>query len=115
MRIMAHHSYKNNGDTYSVTFETTGDVSLDQSDSAVDDLFRRAREAIARQTGESNNGAQKNGGQHGQHHDQSHVCCGSRGMFDPEHHGDGKCLGPDLTHQLSLPEQEEIPVHQSSR
>lgn len=61
MRIMAHYSYKSNGDTYSVTFETTGDVALEQADMTVDDLFRRAREAIARQSGESINGAQKNG------------------------------------------------------
>jgi len=62
MRILANYGYKNNGDSYSVTFETTGDVPLEQADKTVDDLFRRAREAIARQAGGYNNGAQKNGG-----------------------------------------------------
>jgi hypothetical protein len=49
MRILANYGYKNNGDTYSVTFETVGDVPKEQADSVVDDLFRMAKAAIQRQ------------------------------------------------------------------
>ncbi len=49
MRILANYGYKNNGDSYSVTFETVGDVPKDQSDSVVDDLFALAKAAIERQ------------------------------------------------------------------
>lgn len=50
MRILANYGYKNNGDTYSVTFETMGDVPRDIADSVVDDLFAMAKAAIYRQT-----------------------------------------------------------------
>ena len=49
MRILANYGYKNNGDSYSVTFETTGDVPKDQGDAVVDELFSMARRAIERQ------------------------------------------------------------------
>lgn len=49
MRILANYGYKNNGDTYSVTFETMGDVPRDQADTTVDELFRLAKAAIQRQ------------------------------------------------------------------
>lgn len=49
MRILANYGYKNNGDTYSVTFETIGDVPKEQADACVDELFRLAKAAIERQ------------------------------------------------------------------
>lgn len=49
MRILANYGYKNNGDTYSVTFETMGDVAKEQTDACVDELFRLAKAAIERQ------------------------------------------------------------------
>lgn len=49
MRILANYGYKNNGDTYSVTFETIGDVSKEHADSVVDELFAMAKTAIQRQ------------------------------------------------------------------
>lgn len=49
MRILANYGYKNNGDTYSVTFETVGDVPKEQADSVVDELFAMAKRAIERQ------------------------------------------------------------------
>ena len=49
MRILANYGYRNNGDTYSVTFETMGDVPRDQADLVVDELFARAKDAIQRQ------------------------------------------------------------------
>ena len=49
MRILANYGYKNNGDTYSVTFETMGDVPKDKADSSVDELFSLAKAAIQRQ------------------------------------------------------------------
>lgn len=49
MRILANYGYKNNGDTYSVTFETVGDVPKEQADATVDELFRMAKAAIERQ------------------------------------------------------------------
>ena len=49
MRILANYGYKNNGDTYSVTFETMGDVPKELAETVVDDLFRLAKAAIQRQ------------------------------------------------------------------
>jgi len=49
MRILANYGYKNNGDSYSVTFETVGDVPKEHSDSVVDELFGMAKRAIERQ------------------------------------------------------------------
>lgn len=49
MRILANYGYKNNGDTYSVTFETIGDVQKERADVVVDELFAMAKAAIERQ------------------------------------------------------------------
>jgi len=49
MRILANYGYKTNGESYSVTFETTGDVPLDKAPQTVDELFKLAKEAIQRQ------------------------------------------------------------------
>ncbi len=49
MRILANYGVKTNGDTYSVTFETMGDVPAAQGPATVDELFRLAREAVQRQ------------------------------------------------------------------
>ena len=49
MRILANYGYKNNGDSYSVTFETMGDVAQEHVESTVDELFRLAKSAIDRQ------------------------------------------------------------------
>lgn len=49
MRILANYGCKANGDMYSVTFETVGDVPAAQASQAVDELFRLAKEAIQRQ------------------------------------------------------------------
>ena len=49
MRILANYGYKLNGDSYSVTFETMGDVPRDLANSVVDDLFVMAKSAIERQ------------------------------------------------------------------
>ena len=49
MRILANYGYKANGDTYSVTFETIGDVPREHADATVDELFRMAKAAIQRQ------------------------------------------------------------------
>jgi len=49
MRILANYGYKGNGDSYSVTFETMGDVSKDVANQVVDDLFAMAKSAISRQ------------------------------------------------------------------
>ena len=48
MRILTNRTMKNNGDSFSVTLEAT-EVSLEQVDKTVDDLFVRAQEAIERQ------------------------------------------------------------------
>ena len=49
MRILANFSSKVNGESFSVTFETMGDVPKDQADFVVDDLFAKARAAVERQ------------------------------------------------------------------
>lgn len=49
MRILANYGYKANGDMYSVTFETMGDVPSEHAPQAVDELFRLAKEAVQRQ------------------------------------------------------------------
>ena len=49
MRILANYGYRNNGDSYSVTFETTGDVRMEQAEGTVDELFRLAKDAVQRQ------------------------------------------------------------------
>jgi len=49
MRILANYGCRTNGDSYSVTFETMGDVPQDQASKVVDDLFALAKEAVQRQ------------------------------------------------------------------
>lgn len=49
MRILANYGCKTNGETYSVTFETMGDVAREQADAVVDELFCLAKQAIERQ------------------------------------------------------------------
>jgi len=49
MRILANYGYKNNGESYQVSFETMGDVPKEQSDAVVDELFALAKAAIERQ------------------------------------------------------------------
>lgn len=49
MRILANYGLKANGDMYSVTFETMGDVPAAQAPQTVDELFRLAKEAVQRQ------------------------------------------------------------------
>ena len=49
MRILANYGYKSNGESYSVTFETMGDVPKDMGNQVVDDLFAMAKSAIQRQ------------------------------------------------------------------
>jgi hypothetical protein len=49
MRLLANYGYRNNGDSYSVTFETTGDVPMEKAEETIDDLFRMAKEAVQRQ------------------------------------------------------------------
>ena len=49
MRILANYSCKNGDNTYTVTFESFGDIPRGSADIECDDLFRMAREAIRRQ------------------------------------------------------------------
>ncbi len=49
MRILANYGYRNNGDSYSVTFETMGDVPKENANNVVDELFALAKNAIQRQ------------------------------------------------------------------
>ena len=51
MRILANYGARSNGDSYSVTFETMGDVPAAQAPATVDELFRLARDAVKRQIG----------------------------------------------------------------
>jgi hypothetical protein len=55
MRILANYSFRNNGDSYQVTFETSGDVPREQAESEVDELFLLAKAAIQRQVNPSGN------------------------------------------------------------
>ena len=55
MRILANYGYRSNGDSYSVTFETVGDVPMEQADCEVDKLFSMARRAIERQVNPTGN------------------------------------------------------------
>ena len=49
MRILANYGCKTNGESYSVTFETMGDVGKEKAESTIDELFGLAKEAIKRQ------------------------------------------------------------------
>ena len=48
MRILANYGCKTNGESYSVTFETMGDVNK-EAETVIDELFALAKEAIQRQ------------------------------------------------------------------
>ena len=49
MRILANYGVKTNGDSHTVTFETTGDVPAEKAPATADELFRLAKEAVQRQ------------------------------------------------------------------
>lgn len=49
MRILANYGCKANGESYSVTFETMGDVSKEKAEATIDELFGLAKEAVKRQ------------------------------------------------------------------
>lgn len=49
MRILANYGCKANGESYSVTFETMGDVGKEKVEATIDELFHLAKEAIKRQ------------------------------------------------------------------
>ena len=49
MRILANYGCKTGGESYSVTFETVGDVGKEKVEVTVDELFGLAREAVRRQ------------------------------------------------------------------
>lgn len=49
MRILANYGCKTNGESYSVTFETMGDVGKEKAETTIDELFGLAKEAIKRQ------------------------------------------------------------------
>lgn len=49
MRILANYGCKTDGESYSVTFETMGDVGKEKVEVTVDELFRLAKEAVKRQ------------------------------------------------------------------
>ncbi len=49
MRILANYGCKANSESYSVTFETMGDVSKEKVEATIDELFRLAKEAVKRQ------------------------------------------------------------------
>ena len=48
MRILANYGCKTNGESYSVTFETMGDVGKDNVEATVDELFGLAKDAVKR-------------------------------------------------------------------
>jgi hypothetical protein len=49
MRILANYGCKTNGESYSVTFETMGDVGKEKAEAVIDELFGLAKEAVKRQ------------------------------------------------------------------
>ena len=49
MRILANYGHRSNGDSYSVTFEQTGDVPMEKAEGTIDELFRLAKDAVQRQ------------------------------------------------------------------
>ena len=49
MRILANYGCKTNGESYSVTFETMGDVNNGKAETVIDELFALAKGAIQRQ------------------------------------------------------------------
>ena len=49
MRILANYGCKADGESYSVTFETMGDVGKEKVEATVDELFGLAKAAVKRQ------------------------------------------------------------------
>lgn len=49
MRILANYGCKTDGESYSVTFETMGDVGKEKVEATIDELFGLAKEAVKRQ------------------------------------------------------------------
>ncbi len=49
MRILANYGCKADGESYSVTFETMGDVGKEKVEATIDELFGLAKEAVKRQ------------------------------------------------------------------
>jgi len=49
MRILANYGCKTDGESYSVTFETMGDVGKEKAEATIDELFSLAKEAVKRQ------------------------------------------------------------------
>jgi hypothetical protein len=49
MRILANYGCKTDGESYSVSFETMGDVGKDKAETVIDELFALAKEAVKRQ------------------------------------------------------------------
>ena len=49
MRILANYGCKTDGESYSVTFETMGDVGKEKAEATIDELFGLAKEAVKRQ------------------------------------------------------------------
>ena len=49
MRILANYGCKGDGESYSVTFETMGDVGKENAEATVDELFGLAKAAVKRQ------------------------------------------------------------------
>ena len=54
MRILANYGYRGKRETYSVSLEMMGDVSKQNIEGTVDELFNLAKEAIKRQIGNKN-------------------------------------------------------------
>ena len=59
MRILANYGCKINGESYSVTFETMGDVGKGNVEATVDELFGLAKEAVKRQIESKSSGPKK--------------------------------------------------------
>jgi len=59
MRILANYGCKTDGESYSVTFETMGDVGKENAEATVDELFGLAREAVRRQIEGKTSGPKK--------------------------------------------------------
>ena len=49
MRILANYGCRADGESYSATFETMGDVGKEKVEATIDELFGLAKEAVKRQ------------------------------------------------------------------
>jgi len=59
MRILANYGCKTNGESYSVTFETMGDVGKEKAETVIDELFGLAKAAVKRQIEGKSSGPKK--------------------------------------------------------